>query len=277
VVVTTDSSVLLAGNLTQLVRQGHHPDALAGKWDEMTCDSVETFDCEDPLTGASEGTGQTRVVCESDAPSAIETTFDDSCQIFGTTNDGSMSIGRDGILAFDGFEVGSVRQLDGRLEVDAQVEQERSLALAEGAEMTVSTNAGKSCEETTTFRRFAVEDADASVTLSIDASRTSSEKTYTVTSQGDPMQWSKPVDCPCPGAGAVVDLSLENALGLDETGTMRVSYGAGDGDSCATATVEITTWPSACEEVEDCGRDVIEGLVGDLVTAACVPIEEPEE
>lgn len=266
--ITTDSGVLLWGNVAQVLRQGHLASAVSDDWSSLNCAESTPFECEDALTGQVAGEGLTSVVCEGGEPVAVRAEFSGGCRVFGTENAGALELSRDATVTFDEFTLGSVRQIHGSLSVEAETGQINRIEIDPGEQLTVSSNAGKSCEQTLTLRSLVAQDIGERTTIEIDAERLADGKTVAVKTLDGPVGWQESASCSCPTSGSV-ELRTTDLLGQGEQGTLRLHYAPGQSERCSQVSAEIVSWPEQCEEVADCGRDTVERLAGSLVTAAC--------
>lgn len=269
---TTDSTILLWGNVGEVLRHGYFPSALDGGWNEFGCDDRQSFQCQDALGGGVVGQGQTSVVCDQSAPTAVRAEFSGGCKLFGTENAGALEMSRQSVVSFDQFELGSVRQVDGKIDVDVQSGELHRLEVDTGGALTVASNSGKSCEQRLTVRTLVAAKTLEQTRIDIDAERLADEKTVAVSTVGGPVHWQASSHCSCPTAGSV-ELRVSNPVGLGKEGTLRLHYQPGQGERCSTVQAEVLSWPNGCEKIANCGRDTIESLMGDLVGAACVDLE----
>jgi hypothetical protein len=273
--VTTSTTALLVGNLLSMLKVGHLSQAVAGQWDALTCDSVESFDCEDALTGQKQGSGSTTVGCSEGVASKIGVEFRDGCQLSGTQNEGSFEFLRtESALRFANFTLGSVKKMEGDVTVNVDNGALTSLEVLTSSPLVISSNAGKSCEERLTFRKMVATELDDRMNLELDIEKLSDGSTYGIRTLENDAAWSKAFDCSCPMAMSGFDILVPKPLGLaDETATLRFTYNdAGSEDSCSEANVEVVEWPQTCGDLgpDDCGKAAIGGVLSSLVSATCV-------
>lgn len=277
VVASTDATSLLVGNVVQIGRTGHMPMALGGQWDQLTCGETTEFSCTDAISAEETGTGTSTVECDGEEVSAVRTSFSDGCRLFVTQNDGAVSLRRsDNVFVFDEFALGSVRQVDGELSLGFADEEVNRIEVAPDAEISVASNAGKSCEERLTIRELLAESEPGVASLTLDAERLSDGKTLGITTV-EPAAYSADRNCACPDPGAVIDWRWAGFLDGEGVADLRFSYGEpNNDDTCASVDVEILSWPEQCDgESADCGREAIQTILGPIVSAGCVARELP--
>ncbi len=275
VALSTDTTAMMVGNVAQIARVGHLPQALGGQWDDFTCDDETTSACVDEISGEEKGSATTRVVCEEGAPTSVRATFDGGCQLFVTENSGALELRReDGRFSFDDFAIGSVRQVDGLLSVALDQGEVDRIDVAQGEGLSIASNAGKSCEERLTINQLVAEFAPAFTSVDIDAERLADEKTITLLTPDAPATWSKDAPCSCPDAGSAIEWGWKGFLMGQGDARVRLNYSEGNSDeSCATVDVELTNWPEQCDgegAAGDCGKKAVEELLGPIFTATCV-------
>lgn len=273
VAVSTDTTAMLVGNVAQIAKVGHLPAAHAGGWDQLMCDDETSAECTDLITAEASGTASSRVECEAGAPNAVRVDFADACTLFVTENDGAVTYRRDdGAYAFDDFALGSVRQLDGVLAVDFESGDTHRMTVGEDEGISVATNAGKSCEERLTVDRLVAESTAALLSIDIDATRLADEKTTSVSTPQGPAVFTRARNCVCPDPGSVMDWRWTGFVKGQGDANLRLRYAeASVEEKCADVSVEILSWPEQCDgESSDCGKQVVEDLLGPLVAATCV-------
>ncbi len=270
--LTTDTTVLLVGNISRLASQGHLQTAMGGQWDSLSCGDAPTEEtCSDLLSGGDAGTIATSVVCEGDAVTAVRAQFDGGCKLFGTENSGAVNFERgNGVLSFEQFKLGSVNEVSGRMIVEVAEGEVNRLGLDTGTPIEIASNVGKSCEERLIMRSFEAIDTAANYSLDFDIERIVGEDTLRVRTVQGPASWGKPVDCSCPTTGSTVELTMTDPVGLGKEGIVQFAYGSASGDVCSESTAQILTWPDGCEGDDTCGRTVAEDLLGALVTTSCL-------
>ena len=276
VVVSTDTTALLVGNVARIATLGHFPAALRGEWDELSCGEATVVPCVDELTEAEHGTATTSVVCEDGAPTAVRATFGEGCQLFVTENSGAVDLRRaDGALAFDGFSIGSVRQLEGLLAVAVTDGVVKQVSVADDTGLSIASNAGKSCEERLTIRELVADLADDHTAIDIDAERLAGGETVSLLTPDAPAVWSKQGACTCPDPGSALEWGWKGFLKGEGDARLRLDYAEPKtDDSCASVTVDIMNWPEQCDgetTAGDCGKAAVEALLGPVFSAACVP------
>lgn len=276
VVVSTDTTALLVGNVARIATLGHFPAALRGEWDDLECDAETVVPCVDELSGEERGSATTSVVCEDGAPTAVRASFAEGCQLFVTENSGTVDLRRaDGALAFDGFSIGSVRQLEGLLAVAVTNGAVDRVAVADEVGLSISSNAGKSCEERLTIRELVADLADDHTAVDIDAERLAGGETVTLLTPDAPAVWSKHGACTCPDAGSALEWGWKGFLKGEGDARLRLNYAESESaESCASVTVDVMNWPEQCDgegAAGDCGKAAVEALLGPIFSAACVP------
>jgi hypothetical protein len=250
---------------------------LSGRWDELTCGETETIRCVDAISGEDHGGSTSTVECDGGDPTTVRMQFSDGCRLFVTDNDGAVSLRRsDGVFVFEELSLGSVRQVDGELNIGFDNDEVKSIEVAPDAEISVATNAGKSCEERLTIRELVAENAPGVASLTLDAERLSDGKTLGITTV-QPAAFSTARNCACPDPGAVIDWHWAGFLEGQGEADLRLSYGEPENeDTCGSVDVEILSWPEQCDgESSDCGRQAIQTILGPIVSAACVSRQLP--
>jgi hypothetical protein len=266
--VTTDTSALLWGNVGRVVEQKYMRSVLTGTWSELECGARHSKTCNDALSDRTSGEVATAVQCSESDPDAVRAEYRDGCRLFGTKNSGAVTYNRESTLQFADFVVGTVRAVDGKVAVETESEEIRQISLDTGDALTVTRDPEKDCEKQTTIRELTATDRDHRADMSFDASRTSDDKTVRVRTPEDPVAYAKPVDCSCPTNGTL-QVRHSDPVGLGEPGEIQLSYSSGEGESCSKVEAEVLTWPEGCDGNKTCGRDLVQDLVGDLVTASC--------
>lgn len=269
--LTTDTTVLLVGNISRLASQGHLQTAMTGQWDDLSCDTAPTVDpCSDLLNGVTAGEVTTSVVCESGQIASVRAEFSDGCQLFGTENGGAVNYERGGTLDFDNMTLGTVNEVSGRMAVELTDGEIRRMLLDTADPVEIASNVGKSCEERLIMRAFDAIDSAESYSIDMDIERIVGDDVLRVRTVDGAAAWGKPVDCTCPVTGSALELTMTDPVGLGQEGTVQFAYGAAQGDVCGSSEASIMTWPEGCSGDESCGREIAESVLGALVTTSCV-------
>jgi hypothetical protein len=277
--LTVEGYVILLRNLELLFSQGHASQLLT--------QGVGSLNCEETLTLAcTAGTGTTKVLCPVNQPRQIESSFA-GCFLSGRKHDGQMRFtlppgeGTNVKVEFDRLVLDEVTRVVGDVTLQlgaSSSAQSFSFEAMQGLEFIShgGPTSGRSCGELLRLERMAFLNQPERLQVGFKGNKQTPKESYAIETFGpSDLNWSKPIDCPCPQPGAGMRITVPKPLGrADQTATMQVTYAAGDGATCAVARVEMLGWPTECSFLEnprsDCGKKAAEEVVAPLLSAMCL-------